>query len=180
MFANGPGDLGSIPGRIIPKTLKMVLDTSLLNTQQYKVRTKGKVEQSRERVAPSPTPQYSSYWKRSLLVALDYARQLYFLHLTVCKQKLYLSSSSCHTISTGIPDPLPPPVSIVHRSREVFKATSCIGTELLYIGSRWSSYLCSSMRRGPQEYVAYEFVLTSPAVSCMSGSPNFDSFREGW
>ena len=40
---------GSIPGRIIPKTLKMVLDTSLLNTQQYKVRIKSKVEQSRER-----------------------------------------------------------------------------------------------------------------------------------
>ena len=49
VFANGPGDLGSIPGRIIPKTLKMVLDTSLLNTQQYKVRIKDKVEQSRER-----------------------------------------------------------------------------------------------------------------------------------
>ena len=32
MFANGPGDLGSIPGHVIPKTLKMVLDTSLLNT----------------------------------------------------------------------------------------------------------------------------------------------------
>ena len=49
VFANGPGDLGSIPGRVIPKTLKMVLDASLLNTQHYKVRIKGKVEQSRER-----------------------------------------------------------------------------------------------------------------------------------
>ena len=48
VFANGPGDLGSIPGRVIPKTLKMVLDTTLLNTQHYKVRFKGKVEQSRE------------------------------------------------------------------------------------------------------------------------------------
>ena len=38
VFANGPGDLGSIPGRVLPKTLKMVLDTSLLNTRQYKVR----------------------------------------------------------------------------------------------------------------------------------------------
>ena len=47
--ANPPGDQGSIPGRVIPKTLKMVLDTSLLNTQQYKVRIKSKVEQSRER-----------------------------------------------------------------------------------------------------------------------------------
>ena len=37
VFANGLGDLGSIPGWVIPKTLKMVLDTSLLNTQQYMV-----------------------------------------------------------------------------------------------------------------------------------------------
>ena len=48
VFANGSGDQGSIPGRVIPKTQKMVLDTSLLNTQHYKVRVKGKVEQSRE------------------------------------------------------------------------------------------------------------------------------------
>ena len=49
VFANGPGDLVSIPGHVIPKTLKMVLDTSLLNTQQYKVRIKGKVEKPWER-----------------------------------------------------------------------------------------------------------------------------------
>ena len=49
VFANGLGDLGLIPGRIIPKTLKMVLDTYLLNTQQYKVHIKGKVEQSKEK-----------------------------------------------------------------------------------------------------------------------------------
>ena len=49
VFTNGLGDLGSIPGRVIPKTLKMVLDTSLHNTQQYKVCIKDKVEQSRER-----------------------------------------------------------------------------------------------------------------------------------
>ena len=54
MFTNGPGDLGSIPGRVIPKTFKMVLDTSLLNTQQYKVHIKGKVEKSRERSSGLP------------------------------------------------------------------------------------------------------------------------------
>ena len=46
VFANEQRDLGSIPGRVIPKTFKMVLDTSLLNAQQYRVRIKGKVEQS--------------------------------------------------------------------------------------------------------------------------------------
>ena len=54
VFANGPGDLGSIPGWVTPKTLKMVLDISLLNTQHYKVCIKGKVEQSRERSSALP------------------------------------------------------------------------------------------------------------------------------
>ncbi len=49
VFATGPGNLRSIRGRVIPKTLKMALDASLLSTQQYKVCIKGKVEQSRER-----------------------------------------------------------------------------------------------------------------------------------
>ena len=48
VFTNGPGDLRSIPGRVIPKTL-MVVDSALLNTQQYKAHIKGKVEKSRER-----------------------------------------------------------------------------------------------------------------------------------
>ena len=54
VFASGLEDLGSIPGRVIPKTLKMVLDTSLLNTRQYKVGIKGKVEQSREKSSAFP------------------------------------------------------------------------------------------------------------------------------
>ena len=54
VLANGPGDLGSIPSRVILKTLKMVLDTSLLNTQQYMVRIKGNVEQSKERSGALP------------------------------------------------------------------------------------------------------------------------------
>ena len=53
-FANDPGDRGSISDRVIPKTLKMVIDTSSLNTQQYKVRIEGKVEQSRERSSALP------------------------------------------------------------------------------------------------------------------------------
>ena len=70
VFANGLGDLGSIPGCNIPMTLKMVLDTYLLNTQQYKVHIKGKVEQS-------PTLWCRSYCKGSLRVAFNYGCQLY-------------------------------------------------------------------------------------------------------
>ena len=42
VFANGRGDQGSIPDQVIPKTPKVVLDTSLLNTQHYMLRIKGK------------------------------------------------------------------------------------------------------------------------------------------
>ena len=69
VFANGPGDLDSVTGQVIPKTQKMVLDASLLNTQHYKVLIKGKVEQSRER--NSTLPWCSSYRKGSLWVALN-------------------------------------------------------------------------------------------------------------
>ena len=54
VFVNGPGDMGPIPVRVIPKTLKMVLDTPFLNTQQYKVRIKGKVEKFREKSSTLP------------------------------------------------------------------------------------------------------------------------------
>ena len=48
VFANGPGDRGSIPDQVIPKTQKIQLDAALLNSRHYKVRIKSKVEQSKE------------------------------------------------------------------------------------------------------------------------------------
>ena len=109
VFPNGPGDLGSIPGRVIPKTQKMVLDASLLNTQYYKVRIKGKVEQSREGVAPSHTPWCSSYRKGSLRVTLDYGHQLYLLitvtpifFFNLCKHLPMFLVLSIHYLFTWI------------------------------------------------------------------------------
>ena len=54
VFTNGTGNRASIPGQVIPKTLKIVLDISLLNTQQYKVCIKSIVEQSWERSSTLP------------------------------------------------------------------------------------------------------------------------------
>ena len=59
MLANGPGDLGSVPGRVIAKTQKMVLDAALLSIQHYMVRIKGKAEQFREWSCTLP---YTSVW----------------------------------------------------------------------------------------------------------------------
>ena len=71
VFANGSGDLGSISGRVIAMTQKMILDATLFNILHYKLRIKGQVEQSRERNSAFPTPRCGSYWKRSLRVTLD-------------------------------------------------------------------------------------------------------------
>ena len=61
VFANGPGDRGSIPSRIIPNTLrKMVHDTALtLSNIRYVSRVKW--SNPGKGVAPSPTPLCSSY-----------------------------------------------------------------------------------------------------------------------
>ena len=48
VFAYGRGDGGSISGRVIPKSQKMVLDAALLNAKHYKLRIKVKTEESRE------------------------------------------------------------------------------------------------------------------------------------
>ena len=54
VFANILGDRGSIPGQVILKFQKMLLNAPLLNTQYYKLWIKGKVEQSRERSSTLP------------------------------------------------------------------------------------------------------------------------------
>ena len=89
------------------------------------------------------------------------------------------SSSSSRAACTDIPDPLAPLFPVVPRLWQVFRATSRILAELLYVCSSWSSCFCSAIGGGPSEYITYELVPASPAVSCMSGSSNLDSFRDG-
>ena len=59
------------------------------------------------------------------------------------------SSSSCHALSTDIPDPLLPPLPIVHHLQLVLRATPRIFTKLLYVSSSRSPCFCSAMLRGP-------------------------------
>ena len=88
--------------------------------------------------------------------------------------------SLCRAIGTDIPDPFSPPLPIVHHFRQVLRATLRIVTVLLYVDSSWSPCFRTAMWRSPQEYITDELVPTSPTVSCMSGSSNLDSFRDGW
>ena len=89
MFANDPGDLGSIPGRDIPKTKEMVLDAALLKTQHYKVRLKGKVKKPTEKSSAlpyiwcssnrkgsfgSPTTKFANF---TYLYSFKYSRQIH-------------------------------------------------------------------------------------------------------
>ena len=81
VFASGLGDLGSIPGRVIPKTQKWYLIPSCLTLSIIRCRSRLKWSNTGKGVAPSPTSWCSSNWKGSLWVTLDYSRQLYLLYL---------------------------------------------------------------------------------------------------
>ena len=69
VFANVPGNLGSFLGHVIQKTFKMVHDTSLLNTQHYKLRIKGKKSLSVVAI------EKGAFWSPSTTVA-NYTLQL--------------------------------------------------------------------------------------------------------
>ena len=120
VFANCPGDLGSILGGVIPKTLKVVLDTSCLKLSNIRYISRVKWSNPGKGVVASPTPRCSSYWKGSLLETLANGRQLTYVYIS--------SSSSCRAGITDIPDPLSPLLPIVHRPRQVFRTTSRILT----------------------------------------------------
>ena len=78
------GDLGSILDQVIPKNQKIVLDTSLLNTQHYKrYRSRVKCNNPGKGVVPFPTLLCSSYWKGSLRDALDHSRTNYILYICI-------------------------------------------------------------------------------------------------
>ena len=61
MSINNPGNQGPIVDGVLLKTHKMVLDVSVLNTQHYKVRMKGKWNNPDKGIAHFPTHRSSSY-----------------------------------------------------------------------------------------------------------------------
>ena len=79
-FANGPGDLGSVPGHT--KCLyKWYLIPPCLTLSKISFVSRVKWSNPGKGVTSSLTPWCSSYWKGNLLFALDYGRQLYFIYL---------------------------------------------------------------------------------------------------
>ena len=78
VFSNGPGDLGSIPGRVIPKTQKCYLMFPCLTLIIIRYVSRVKLTNPGKGVAPYPTLWCSRYQKKKLRVPLDLGRQLYF------------------------------------------------------------------------------------------------------
>ena len=64
MFANRLGDLGSIPGRVIPKTQKWYLMPPCLTLSIIRYGSRVKWSNPGKGVAPSPTPWCSKLSKR--------------------------------------------------------------------------------------------------------------------
>ena len=71
VFANGPGNRGSIPGRVILKTQKWYLMPPWLRLSTIMWGSMVKWSNPGNGLVPSPIPRCSSYWKGSLRVILD-------------------------------------------------------------------------------------------------------------
>ena len=80
VFANGPGNMGSISGRVKPKIQKWYLMPRCLTFSITRLESRVKCSIPGKGVAPSPTPWCSSYWKGSLWVTLDWGHHLYFYY----------------------------------------------------------------------------------------------------
>ena len=83
VFINGLGDWSSIPALVIPKTRKMVFDTSCLTLSIIRYVSRVKWSNPRKGVAPYPTSRCSSYWKWSFWVTLNYSHHLYLLYFYI-------------------------------------------------------------------------------------------------
>ena len=96
VFTNGPGDMDSIPGCVIPKTLKWYLIPPCLKLTNIRYVSRAMWSNPGKGVATSSTPRCCSYWIGSLLVALDYGCQLYNM---VSINYFYLKAIIClHTV----------------------------------------------------------------------------------
>ena len=61
VFANGLGDRGSIPGQVIPKIQKMVLDAALLSTQHVEQSLHLSVVAIEKRAFGSPSTKFANF-----------------------------------------------------------------------------------------------------------------------
>ena len=80
VFVNGPGDLGSIQGRVKPKTQKWYLIPLRLTLSIISYGSRVKWNNQGKGIVPSPISLCSSYPKGSLRDTLDYGRHLYFIY----------------------------------------------------------------------------------------------------
>ena len=103
VFANGPGDWGSIQGRVIPKTQKWYLIPPCLTFSIIRYGSWVKWSNPEKGVAHSSTPQCSSYWKGSLRLWLPTLFALYiYIYIYICTfYKRACSSLPCYIKKKG-------------------------------------------------------------------------------
>ena len=91
MFAIGPEGQASLPGWVIPKTQKMVLDTSMLNTEHYRYVSRVKWSNSGEEVAIEKGAFWSPRLRSPTLLLYNNA----WNNLTACKQRVIGNKIIC-------------------------------------------------------------------------------------
>ena len=83
VFANGLDDRIPIPDQVIPKAQKIFLDASLLSTQHYEVRIKGKQEEIRERSCALPYSSVKNLLKRVPLSHLWQQSSIIYIYIYI-------------------------------------------------------------------------------------------------
>ena len=86
VFLNCPGDRDSISNRFIPNIQKIILNTSLLNSQPYQVRIKSKWSKPGKGVMLSPTFWCCTYWKGTIgggSSSISVGKQLVYIYIYI-------------------------------------------------------------------------------------------------
>ena len=98
VFANGPGDNGSIPCRVVPKTQKIALHATLLNTSIIMYGSRIKWSNPGKGVVPSPTPWSSSDHPRLRLPTLHFT-----IYICICVYiYIYIYSKNSKILYTHV------------------------------------------------------------------------------
>ena len=100
-------------------------------------------------VMRTPSHDIEYHYDTTIIYVQQYGFQNFYFILIIISSSSSSSSSSCRAASTDIPDTLSLLLPIVYRLWQVFRVTSCILTELLYVCSSWSSCFCSAICGGP-------------------------------
>lgn len=79
-----------------------------------------------------------------------------------CNDSVYLFGWA----DSDIRESISPNITVLYKGRKVIIVASCVITYLVNVDSCWATNMSCAMSRCPEQYIACEFLFSSPAESC--------------